>query len=274
MCNLVNIAERDPQIDTPEFEENQSLIQGVFQGRVTPENLPVGLFAFTFFTLAQQVLEGFGLPSDFPKGSPSWQQAGKAKTNLGLFSGAKTFHNVVALSMEVSDSNGQLRSFGAFKEIALKINERYNVDWLAVEQSAAFRQSQAIESWIRVQEDKDIFPLLKYSTARDARVRPSHRSLDGVVKPVDSPFWDRWFPPNGWHCRCIVQRLRSAAVSQIQTPENTDFNFNTNVGKTGLIFSNAHPYFEVPPEFKHASATNFGFTIPPDADIRRFSQNN
>ena len=42
----------------------------------------------------------------------------------------------------------------------------------------------------------------KYVTAGDDRVRPSHAILDGVTLPKDDKFWQRFYPPNGWNCRC------------------------------------------------------------------------
>ncbi len=47
----------------------------------------------------------------------------------------------------------------------------------------------------------------RYSTAGDDRVRPSHAELDGVTLPKDDPFWQRFWPPNGWNCRCIAEPI-------------------------------------------------------------------
>lgn len=271
LFNIFNIGTRDPDIDNPEFEEGDSIIRRVFERRVNPSILPRGLFSFTFFALIEQLIENFGLPSQFPAGSQSRNVATIAKRNLGLFSGAKTFQNVLELSLAVFDDNGQIREFTSFQQIARQINNRYNVDWLRTEQNAAFRQTQAIANWQSIQDDKDVLPLLRYSTVGDNRVRDEHRILDQVVKPVDDPFWDQWFPPNGWNCRCIVEQLASGRVTErTDFPDNQEFNFATNVGKTGFVFSPDHPYFDVPAGFQRARDDNFGFTIPTDTDIREF----
>jgi SPP1 gp7 family putative phage head morphogenesis protein len=44
----------------------------------------------------------------------------------------------------------------------------------------------------------------KYVTTGDERVRPEHAVLEGVTLPKDDPFWKRYYPPNGWSCRCQV----------------------------------------------------------------------
>lgn len=42
----------------------------------------------------------------------------------------------------------------------------------------------------------------KYVTVEDSRVRPTHAILDGVCLPKDHPFWQLFYPPNGFNCRC------------------------------------------------------------------------
>lgn len=54
-------------------------------------------------------------------------------------------------------------------------------------------------------QDPDIQEILwgyKYVATGDDRVRPEHEALDGTTLPKDDPFWNRFFPPNGWNCRC------------------------------------------------------------------------
>ena len=61
--------------------------------------------------------------------------------------------------------------------------------------------------WQKLQENKDARPYLQYSAINDARTRPAHRALDNVVYPIDDPFWDYFYPPNGFRCRCYVMAL-------------------------------------------------------------------
>lgn len=53
-------------------------------------------------------------------------------------------------------------------------------------------------------ELKKQVPYLRYSAVLDDRTRPNHRALDGVVRPVDDPFWVNHLPPNGINCRCEI----------------------------------------------------------------------
>lgn len=80
-----------------------------------------------------------------------------------------------------------------------------------------FRQNvmtaYAAGRWQRQQETKKERPYLRYSAIMDGRTRPAHRALDGLVFPVDDPFWKTFYPPNGFRCRCTVVSLSRREVA-------------------------------------------------------------
>lgn len=53
-------------------------------------------------------------------------------------------------------------------------------------------------------------PYIEYRTARDARVRPSHAALDGLLFRQDDPGWGNFAPPCGFSCRCSAVARASA----------------------------------------------------------------
>lgn len=46
-----------------------------------------------------------------------------------------------------------------------------------------------------------------YSAILDSRTRVDHRALNGIIKHRNDVFWEVYFPPNGWGCRCYVKSI-------------------------------------------------------------------
>lgn len=104
---------------------------------------------------------------------------------------------------------------------------------------------QLAAKWQKFQLDKDALPFLTYSTVGDARVRDSHRALDGITKHIDDPFWDVHFPPNGWRCRCnVIQSLGPEEDNGLRTSEaQHPPAFRHNAGKDGQFWADdTEPY--------------------------------
>ncbi len=53
-------------------------------------------------------------------------------------------------------------------------------------------------------ENGDFVKGLEYSAILDDRVREDHAAMDGRKYAIDDPIWDRWTPPNGFNCRCVL----------------------------------------------------------------------
>ncbi len=77
------------------------------------------------------------------------------------------------------------------------------------------RTSYAAGRWEGIQRTKKAFPYLRYVAVMDGATRPEHRAWHNTVLPVDHPFWDEHYPPNGWGCRCWVQQLTEDDVKRL-----------------------------------------------------------
>lgn len=79
---------------------------------------------------------------------------------------------------------------------------RFNRARLELIYDTNMRQSYAAGRWQAAVRSRRRRPYLLYRTMRDERVRISHRPWDGIALPIDDPWWQTHYPPNGWRCRC------------------------------------------------------------------------
>lgn len=57
-------------------------------------------------------------------------------------------------------------------------------------------------------------PYWMYVAVMDKDTRPSHALLNGKVYPADDEFWDYYFPPIDYNCRCRVRPLTPSEVER------------------------------------------------------------
>jgi SPP1 gp7 family putative phage head morphogenesis protein len=174
------------------------------------------------------------------------------RRNVFHFSGAKNWQQLQEMSRLIKDIQGNARPFNEFLKDVKTIDKTYNATYLKAEYGLATRSAKNAAKWSRFQSEKELFPNLRYEAVGDARTRPEHAALDGIVKPIDHPFWKKYFPPNGWNCRCTVQQedIDTPVTPNNETPipENVPPVMQGNAGIDGVIFSNKHPYFETIPK--------------------------
>lgn len=116
------------------------------------------------------------------------------------------------------------------------------------------RAARGAGQWDRAQRTKDALPYLAYMLGPSENHRPQHAAKAGLILPIDDPFWDSWFPQNGWGCKCWVRQVterealrlggvsaapviemrewRNKRTGEVQwVPDGIDPAWNTNPGK-------------------------------------------
>ena len=126
-----------------------------------------------------------------------------------IFSGIKTFHELNEAFPSLLDSNGNRKPFEQFLNDVQKIDQTYNRNYLRAEYNFVHASATMAAKWEEFQQDGDRYNL-QYRTANDDRVRPEHAALDRVTLPMSDPFWEEYYPPNGWNCRCTVVQVRKS----------------------------------------------------------------
>lgn len=169
-----------------------------------------------------------------------------------IFSGIKTFHELNEAFPSMLDENGNKKPFERFLNDVRKINDTYNANYLHAEYNFVQASATMAAKWEQFSEDGDRY-YLQYRTAKDDKVRPEHAALDGVTLPMSDSFWETYYPPNGWNCRCTVVQVRkqkypatehSDAMSRGEEAMNGErYNiFRFNSGKQGKNMPDYNPY--------------------------------
>lgn len=126
-----------------------------------------------------------------------------------IFSGMKTFHELNEAFPSLLDENGNRKSFERFLNDVRKIDSTYNSNYLRAEYNFVQASAEMAAKWERFAEDGDRY-YLQYRTANDGNVRPTHAALHSVTLPISDPFWEEYYPPNGWNCRCTAIQVRKS----------------------------------------------------------------
>ena len=169
-----------------------------------------------------------------------------------IFSGIKTFHELNEAFPSLLDENGDRKTFEHFLNDVQKVNDTYNRNYLRAEYNFVHQSAQMAAKWEQYSEDGDRY-YLQYRTAHDDKVRPEHAALEGVTLPMSDPFWETYYPPNGWNCRCTVAQVRKQKYPA--TDHNEAMNrgqealdgeryniFRFNSGKQGKAMPDYNPY--------------------------------
>lgn len=169
-----------------------------------------------------------------------------------IFSGIKTFHELNEAFPSLLDSNGNRKTFEAFLNDVRKIDKTYNSNYLRAEYNFVQSSAEMAAKWERFSEDGDRYNL-QYRTANDDKVRPEHAALNGVTLPPSDPFWEEYYPPNGWNCRCTVVQVRKSkypataheeamALGEEALQRDTKGIFHFNPGKQNKTVPDYNPY--------------------------------
>lgn len=169
-----------------------------------------------------------------------------------IFSGIKTFHELNEAFPSMLDENGNKKPFERFLNDVQKINDTYNANYLHAEYNFVQASATMAAKWEQFSEDGDRY-YLQYRTAKDDKVRPEHAALDGLTLPMSDSFWETYYPPNGWNCRCTVVQVRKQkypatehgeAMSRGEEAMNGErYNiFRFNSGKQGKTMPDYNPY--------------------------------
>ena len=192
------------------------------------------------------------LDSSFKKAEMSDRMRARLQRSTWVFSGMKAVREMGEAFPSLLDENGERKPFEQFLNDVRKVDETYNRHYLRAEYEFAASAAMMAAKWERFEQDGDRYNL-QYRTAGDDRVRPEHAALDGVTLPPSDTFWEEYFPPNGWRCRCDVVQVRKSkypatphdeamALGEMATGADSGSIFRFNPGKQERVFPASNPY--------------------------------
>jgi len=252
-------------------KEREILYSQIYEGIVNVNNLPEPLYLEYATAFNISLFEGYGRKMAAISNPGELTLLQNMKNNLNVFSGAKTWQQINESQKLITDSTGALTPYNEYIKGVRKVSNIFSKEWLKTERNTTVAQAQSARLWNDIQENAETFPLLEYDAIIDAVTREDHEVLNGIVKPVNDPFWNTNMPPNGWNCRCTVQQLEAGEkpVTEKLTKEQNkgvddiDKLFKMNPGKDGYVFKKdgvgSHPYFLVGEAFEVDLNNNFGF---------------
>lgn len=167
------------------------------------------------------------------------------------FSGFKAYHQMNETAFAIKTEDGGIESYAKFREKVKAIDNAYNENYLRTEYNLFQNSSTMADKWTDIEQDGDRYDL-QYRTAGDDKVREEHARLDGTTLPANDPFWDSYYPPNGYNCRCTAVQVRknkyptsnskeAIALGNSMT-EGKQSIFRWNPGKSRTPYPTKHPY--------------------------------
>lgn len=214
-------------ISVPKLGIDQNVFNEIAKKITADTLISEELFEYTNKHLQKAITQVFGNPKYDDK---NFAFAQKLRRNTTRFAGFKT----AAQTRTIQKSKPERYPI---------INNAYNNNWLRTEYVYTVRSARSAEKWQKYLQDADIYPYLEYMPSLSAVKRSEHVRLYGIIKHINDKFWDKWYPPSDWGCKCSVQQRRTDKNSN-PVPDDITLpkkNMCNNPGKTGQIFTDDHP---------------------------------
>lgn len=121
--------------------------------------------------------------------------------------------SMVHKALEGSIAKG--RPMAEFKrEMATKLSGKLSAYRLETIYRTNAQSAYQAGRYAQLMRTTETMPYWRYVAVGDKRTRPTHKALHGLVRHHDDDFWNSFYPPNGFRCRCTVQALSDRQMQQ------------------------------------------------------------
>lgn len=201
------------------------------------------LFNHTWQALNKAVDTEFGSISH---GDPNFDFLNELKYNNGVFAAFKTHRQQNDLAAQLLDKDGNLKPFEQFKTDTQQILGEYNKNWLKTEYDTAVIRARMAARFKKFERDADLYPNLMWLESTSAHPREAHMELYGIIRPINDPFWLKYFPGMEWNCKCGItntdEPVTDLPIKMDEIPDAPP-GLDENPVVKGEIYAKSHPYF-------------------------------
>ena len=168
--------------------------------------------------------------------------------NTAVFSAFKNHVQTKEMVALLVDEKGKLKPFYKFKKDALKISEKYNVNWLKTEYNQAVHTARVAANLKKFEKTLHLYPNLEYIETTAAEPDGLHLTYVGTILPFHHPWMKRHMPPSRWGCQCSV-RNTDKPVTPVPDGEYNIPGFDNNAADTAQFVD-----IKETPYYKHTDA--------------------
>jgi SPP1 gp7 family putative phage head morphogenesis protein len=223
----------------------------------------------------QNIIDNTGIKSSFAafKDTSIYE---RFYLNAAQFSANKSLTFNLLTQSKIFDEKKEVRPYSKFLNEVQEYGKVNNEVWLRVEYESGRRQAVATEQYIKMYDDRDLYPYWVWRGRMDDRERDAHKEMEGKVFRIGDPAGDKCLAPADWNCRCepetvdddylVEHGLKPVNPDELKSilENNVDEQFRRNP-LSGTL-PNTGTYFEA---MSSANKGNAGMFELPDPDTKK-----
>lgn len=197
--------------------------------------------------LFEGILQNFNKAVDASVNSKKYGGfAHELRTNNEVYSAFRSHRMGRDMAAKMLDEDGKLKSFTKFREDVKPIADHHVKQWLETEYNTAVRRAHLAEKWKTYEDDRDIFPNLRWVESWAVQKDKEHFDFRNTIAPVNDPFWDAHRPGDRWGCKCGLEQTdeeTNIPASASGKGGDPSPGLEENPAKTKRLFSDKGPFF-------------------------------
>ena len=221
------------------------VIKGIYDKTLSDGTIDPDLWNKTWQEIFSSFQTGYGKSlAKIKYNTPDFAYLQQVKYNTAVFSAFKQNEQIKEAASYLLKPDGTATPWKEFLDKAMETDDTYNKRWLQTEYNQAHDSALQARRWRDAEKTADLYPNMEYVAVKDGRTRPSHKLLDGTVRPLNDRFWLKYYPPIDWGCRCTGRRTDKPVTEiPVDLPVVAD-GMDVNTGMAAKIFSDDHPYIK------------------------------